>query len=127
MFFGEVKIKTKKGLRMIQDVEPDEVIVYEGKDCLVTNWEYAGLGELIEVIFDDKYKVKCTPSQKFLVETEAGRVWMEAGELKKKALPDAEGKIHKVINMKEADVDDVFEIQTECGCLVLGNGVIAQC
>ena len=87
----------------------------------------AGLRELkarvIELTFDDGYKVKCTPDHKFLT---VDNLYAEAETLLGKDVKTTLGK-SKVINIQEAGRDDVYCLTVpQFGNFALGNGVIVS-
>jgi len=72
------KIFTRGGYKNIEDItENDYVYTKEGEFMKVLQTHNFEDKELLQIEFDDGYKVTCTPEHKFLIDDE----WVEAKDL----------------------------------------------
>lgn len=80
---ADTKIFLEDGtLSSIQNVEiGSRVATKESSNLVINRFEYDDK-ELYEITFEDGYKVKCTPTHKFLIEDENGQKYVEARFLK---------------------------------------------
>jgi intein/homing endonuclease len=72
------KIFTRGGYKNIEDItEDDYVYTKEGEFMKVLQTHNFEDKELLQIEFDDGYKVTCTPEHKFFIDDE----WVEARDL----------------------------------------------
>lgn len=134
-FTGDTKVITKDGLKRIDEITTSDDVIVNGKAYEVVKQKCTGRYEkIIEVIFDDGFKCRCTPEHLFLTLGKANGLpivkWSCARDLlgAQVMLGNGDvGKLSKVVKIKDAGRADVYDITVmHVHAFCLENGAIVH-
>ena len=127
-FTADTKIRTQNGLKKIVDIKlGDWVLTKYNTYQLVTKTFYNGYYSVGDLLFDDEYKVSCTPNHKFLCVDNGIYYWKTAEKLMPYDKVKTDIGYKHIVSYTNFRIEEVYDIEvgnTHQFCLE--NGVIVH-